>query len=151
MTSAKPKEGFKGLDLKKARAAVNAYAESNHVPDLTYPDNAKPPGEVIALPVAAASSLAETITEQPTPTPAKAAAPRRTKKVEADPEEGPTRRMTLDLPTYLFKAINQRGFDQGACAKYIILTALKNDNFTVLPEDMKKDGRRAKRELRHDA
>lgn len=138
MSSAPAK--FKSLDLKKAYAVIDDFAANNNVPDLHFPS---PQGaDVVAMPVADAAKST-----------VKAEKVRKVAKRQTAPEEeGPlTRRMTLDLPTYLFNAIARRGFDQSACAKYVILQALQADGFEINADDMTKDGRRTKKAARHDA
>lgn len=137
---------FKDVDLKKAFAAVDAHAEKHGVPDLTFPD--KSGADVV--PITGATSLSE-LTNQPK-TPTKSATPRKAKKHLHVEEEGPpVRRMTIDLPSYLFSAIYRRGFEQSACAKYVILQALHSDGFDIKPEDMSKDGRRVRKDVNNAA
>lgn len=140
--------------LKRAETVVDEYAAENRVPDLQYPGKGKEPGEVVPITTKKAT-LADITAEDTKAKHAAASKPapaRKSKKTneEAD-HEPPTRRLTLDLPTYLFNAINQRGFDQGGCSKYIVMLALQNDNFHIEPEDLLKDARRRKREVRHAA
>lgn len=150
MNTAAPNR-FKSLDLKKAIAAVDEHAAGNNIPDLTFPDKDKGTAEVVTLQTAA-SSLSEIVTPSAEPKqPAKTAAARKPKKELTEQREGgATQRITLDLPPYLSAAIAKRGFSQGASAKYIIMLALQNDGFTIKPEDMKKDGRRTRRDATHD-
>lgn len=147
MSTTKPT--FAKLDLDKAFAVVDQFAANHNVPDLQFPDQGSKTAEVVSIQTTA--QLSEIKSERAISTPpVKNGAKRPIKKAATQEEEGPlTRRMTLDLPTYLFSAIARRGFDQGACAKYVILQALQTDGFEVKPEDMTKDGRRTKKELRH--
>lgn len=139
---------FKDIDLKKAFAAVDDVAEKNGVPDLTFPDSK---GGADVVPITGAPSLADLTSQTPKPS-GKPAASRKAKKQAHVEEEGPSvRRMTIDLPAYLFSAIYRRGFEQGACAKYVILQALHTDGFDIKPEDMTKDGRRIRKEMSHAA
>lgn len=142
MTSAPTK--FKSLDLNKAYAVIDDFAANHNVPDLSFPNNQG--ADVVAMPTPATGGSSK-------PVPVKAEKIRKASKRQNNPEEeGPlTRRMTLDLPTYLFNAIARRGFDQSACAKYVILQALQADGFEINPDDMTKDGRRSKKATRHDA
>lgn len=151
MSSAK--QTFKTLDdFQKAISVVDEFAASNNVPDLAFPGKEPHTAEVVALP-AAASSLSEIVATEPAPAAKPSATRKPRKQPVAEEEEAPpaTRRLTLDLPTDLFDAITKRSQAQGATAKYIVLQALKNDNFTIPAEHMTKDGRRAKKEVRHAA
>lgn len=141
MSSAPTK--FKSLDLTKAYAVIDDFAANNNVPDLQFPNQQG--ADVVAMPAPA--------TDGNKAVPVKGEKARKASKRSNTPEEeGPlTRRMTLDLPTYLFSAIARRGFDQSACAKYVILQALQADGFEINPDDMTKDGRRSKKAARHDA
>lgn len=143
-------------DFERAFDVVDQIAVEQDIPSLTRPSQAKAAGEVVTLP-AAASSLAEAQAAESklqgstsAPRPSKAAKPKKP-PIENDDISDGVRRLTIDLPSYLFKEISQRGFDQGASAKYVILQALQNDSFTIEPEDMKKDGRRVRKEARHAA
>lgn len=143
-------------DFDRAFAVVDQIAQEHDIPSLTRPSQVKAAGEIVALP-SAASSLAEAgaaeTARQTSTSNNKASKSSKQKKAPVDNDDANdgTRRLTIDLPAYLFKEINQRGFDQGASAKYVILQALQNDRFTIEPEDMKKDGRRVRKENRHAA
>ncbi len=139
---------FKDVDLRQAFAAVDDHAEKHGVPDLTFPDGK---GTADVVPINGAPTLADVTTPAPK-APIKPASLRKAKKQTQIEEEGPAvRRMTVDLPAYLFSAIYRRGFEQGACAKYVILQALHSDGFEIKPEDMTKDGRRVRKDASHAA
>lgn len=151
--SSKPSPAFAKLaDFDRAFAVVDQIAEEHDIPSLTRPSQAKAASEVVTLP-SAASSLAEAGATEAARQTSKASKAIKSKKQPAESEDTSEglRRLTIDLPNYLFKEINQRGFDQGASAKYVILQALQNDSFKIEPEDMKKDGRRVRKETRHAA
>lgn len=155
--SSKPTPAFAKLaDFDRAFAVVDQIAQEHDIPSLTRPSQAKAAADVVTLPPAASSlaeaSVADTARQAATPTPKPPKAGKHKKQtVENDDANDGIRRLTIDLPAYLFKEISQRGFDQGASAKYVILQALQNDRFTIEPEDMKKDGRRTRKENRHAA
>ncbi|HEX2842055.1 hypothetical protein [Hyphomicrobium sp.] len=152
----KQSQQFRKLELTKAFAVVDQIAAEKGIPSLTYPSPPATSADVVPIP-SAPSTLAEAeAAENAKTTPvslAKPLKPAKPKKLSMEDEEGAAamQRLTIDLPSYLFKEIAQRGFDQNASAKYVILQALQNDRFTIKPEDMKKDGRRAKKETRHAA
>jgi hypothetical protein len=54
----------------------------------------------------------------------------------------PTRRMSLDLPVYVFEDIRQRALDGNCSARYVILKALRSAGIHIKDDDMAVDGRR---------
>jgi hypothetical protein len=53
------------------------------------------------------------------------------------------KRLTCDVPDYLLKELHQKALANGQTVKYEVLDALRKAKFTIEPEDLVQDGRRA--------
>lgn len=116
------KPSFKAIDFKQITSAVESFAKDEGVPGLIYPAHAP--------------------AEEASPSPQ---APPRAKPAQQPTlaSSSPVKRLAVDLPVYLMKALGDRAHAQDVTVRYLILKALQNDGYVVQAQDLKADGRRA--------
>lgn len=114
-------------------AAINDYAERNNVPSIVLPSERK----AEQAPAAVALS-GEGDATNVTPL-------RKDKKVakEKKTAPAPTKRLPLDFPEYLHRAIRTDAAQKGVSAKHIVMLALKEAGYTIREADLIEDGRGA--------
>jgi hypothetical protein len=128
MSTTKPT--FKTINFG-AMDAADKFAKANNVPDIVFPDQAgvgvspEPPAPAVVTSL----SLA--------------ARPRKPKQPEpALPS--PIRRLHVELPDYLVRAIGDKAHATQTTNRYVITQALQKAGFYVAAEDLKEDGRRVR-------
>lgn len=89
---------------------------------------------------------------QPAPSEAKPikAATKAAPKTSAQPEPTPEEitgigRLTMRIPNRVLDQLSQRAHKNRTTIRFVVMQALKNDNFDISDEDLVKDGRREKR------
>lgn len=95
---------------------------------VTMPATQPAPSE--AKPVKAATKTAPKTTAQPEPTPE---------------EITGIGRLTMRIPNRVLDQLSQRAHKNRTTIRFVVMQALKNDNFDISDEDLVKDGRREKR------
>lgn len=121
MTTPAPRQ-FKSLDLSKIKSAVGEVAKENDVPKLVHPS------------VPAVPAISDDASPALQLTPAKRAARKN--------NPAPVKRVAVDLPDYLVKAITKQHAEQGVTKRYLYLQAFRAAGYTVNDVDMLEDGRR---------
>ena len=53
-------------------------------------------------------------------------------------------KLTIELPAYLTDAMKRKALDERTTVRHVVMLALKNAGFEVVPEDLVEDGRRRK-------
>jgi hypothetical protein len=128
MSTTKPT--FKTINFG-ALDAADKFAKANNVPDIVFPDQA---GEGVSPKLPAPTGV--------TPL-SLAARPRKAKQPEpALPS--PIRRLHVELPDYLVRAIGDKAHATQTTNRYVITQALQKAGFYVAAEDLKEDGRRVR-------
>lgn len=121
MTTPAPRQ-FKSLDLSKIKTVVGDVAKENDVPKLVHP----------SVPNSSATNDDAPVAPQPT------AAKRATRKNNP----APVKRVAVDLPDYLVKAITKQHAEQGVTKRYLYLQAFRAAGYAIQDVDMLEDGRR---------
>ena len=122
------KPAFKAIDFGVI-AAADKFAKQNGIPEIVHPGSEGEGVEAIESNVAPLSSST------------------RLRKVKAQPEPAlpsPSRRLAVELPEYLVKAIADKAHVNETTNRYVVTQALQKAGFYVAPEDLKEDGRRAR-------
>lgn len=118
-----PARNFKPLKISELRSVVAEVAKEHDVPTLTFPSQQPAPEPV-------ADGAGEgSVPEK------KARAPRKH-------NPAPLRRVAVDLPEYLIKAIATKGAEEGVTKRYLFLKAFRDGGFVVHDVDLMEDGRR---------
>ncbi len=126
-----PKPTFKTIDFNII-AAADKFAKDNGVGALVFPKQADASGEG-----SAASQAPEPMAKPATP-------PRAVKpKTQAEPAPlSPIKRMAVELPEYLVKAVADKAHTSETTIRYVVTHALQKAGFFVAAADLKEDGRR---------
>jgi hypothetical protein len=114
---------FKPLKISKLRSVVTEVAKEHDVPTLTFPSQ-KPELE------SAAEEAGEGV------------APEKKQRTARKQNPAPLRRVAVDLPEYLIKAIATKGAEDGVTKRYLFLKAFRDGGFVVHDVDLMEDGRR---------
>ncbi len=128
MSTAKP--SFKTINFG-ALDAADKFAKANNVPDIVFPDQA---GEGASR-------------ESPVPavvTPLPQVSRTRKAKIPEPAMPSPIRRLHVELPDYLVRAIGDKAHATQTTNRYVITQALQKAGFYVAAEDLKEDGRRVR-------
>lgn len=128
MSTTKPT--FKTINFG-AMDAADRFAKANNVPDIVFPDQA---GE--------GPSSESPVPAVVTPLP-QASRPRQAKQPEPS-LPSPIRRLHVELPDYLVRAIGDKAHATQTTNRYVITQALQKAGFYVAAEDLKEDGRRVR-------
>lgn len=127
----RPKPKFRSVfdepesDIGEMMEAVDQVADADNIGNIARPSD-NPTSLATARPAA---------TPETNVTPL---APRRVRKVNP----APTSRGTVELPTYLWDAIAEKGVKEKVTKRYLVLKAFKDAGYTVHDVDLFKDGRR---------
>jgi len=112
-------------DIGQMMEAVDQVADAENIGNISRPsDNPAPLAST--LPPAAPESNVTPL------------APRRVRKI--NPAQ--TSRGTVELPTYLWNDIAEKGVKEKVTKRYLVLKAFKDAGYTVHDVDLFKDGRR---------
>jgi hypothetical protein len=106
------------IDFDIAERVTETFAKQRNIPAMAFPAQSTGEGQGTTRPVESPKAFNE-----PAP------------RVE-------TRRMSLDLPVYVFEDIRQRALDGNCSARYVILKALRSAGIHIKEDDMAVDGRR---------
>jgi len=126
-----PKPNYKTIDFNVI-AAAEKFAKDNGVGELVFPKNADESGE------------GSTVPQAPEPMAKPATPPRAVKpKTQAEPAAlSPIKRMAVELPEYLVKAVADKAHASDTTIRYVVTHALQKAGFFVAAADLKEDGRR---------
>lgn len=116
------KQNFKSIDFGVV-TAVDEFARDKGVPEMVFPKQEKEQ--------AAAS------TKQP-PVPVVAV------KSPPKPAAAPSKRLAVELPEYLVRAVADKAHATDSTIRYVVTQALQKAGFYVAPEDLSEDGRRGR-------
>lgn len=126
-----PKPTFKSIDFNVI-AAADKFAKDNGVGELVFPKQVDASGEGSAT----RPPLPAVATPAPLP---RAASP----KPQPDPVPlTPIKRMAVELPEYLVKAVADKAHASETTIRYVVTHALQKAGFFVAAADLKEDGRR---------
>ena len=127
-----PKPTFKSIDFGNTLAEVDKFAKQQGVPDLVFPTTSKPDE---GSPPAAAQPEPPMVTPLP---------PRRVKAQPKPATPAPIKRLAVELPEYLVKAVSDKAHASDTTIRYVITHALQKAGFFVDAADLKEDGRRGR-------
>ncbi len=121
---------FKPLDIKRIKGVVDEVAKDNNVPTLSFPTS----GEGV---------IAAVLPEEPAAVAATDISPPATRQ-KAVKKSAPAavKRVAVDMPDYLVRAIKKRAMEDDVTIRFLYLTAFRAAGFTVNDVDMMEDGRR---------
>lgn len=114
-------------DVDSISAAISDYSERNNVPSMILPSEKK----ALQTQPAADTSSANNVTPIRKTRPAKK-------------ERAVNRRVAVDLPDYVVKAIAKTAVNDDVTKRFLFLKALRSIGITVNDVDMEEDGRREK-------
>lgn len=117
---------FKPLDIKRIKAAVTEVAKDNNVPSLAFPSAGE--GSDVGSVMESAEPPAPDVVARP--------------KVVRKSAPAAVKRVAVDMPDYLVRAIKKRAMDDDVTIRFVYLTAFRAAGFTVNDADMMEDGRR---------
>ena len=125
-----------GEPLNVSDDALNKAVDKLGVPSLVKPDPS--PAHVSkAVPIAPSSTLRSEIQESAqTPLPASETAP------------ALLERISVDLPTYLGKAMRMRVAEDGTTMRFLVMQGLQAIGFQIEPRDFVSDGRSTRGKVR---
>jgi hypothetical protein len=130
MSATKPT--FKTIDFADTLAVVDKFAKEQGVPDLVFPTT--PAVELGAQP---ATSAPEPVTPPPV----------QSRRVSVQPKPAtpaPIKRLAVELPEYLAKAVSDKAHAGDTTIRYVITQALQKAGFFVDAADLKEDRRRGR-------
>lgn len=108
---------IKPIDFDAAERVTETFAKQRNIPAMAFPKQDATTGQGSELP------------ESP-------------KQVPLPVARLDMRRMSLDLPAYVFDDIRRRALDTNCSARYVILKALRSAGVHIKDDDMAIDGRR---------
>lgn len=126
-----PKPNYKTIDFNVI-AAADKFAKDNGVGELVFPKQADENGE------GSAAMQAPELNAKPISSP-------RAVKPKPLPEPAPLspiKRMAVELPEYLVKAVADKAHTSETTIRYVVTHALQKAGFFVAAADLKEDGRR---------
>jgi hypothetical protein len=126
-----PKPTFKTIDFGLVEAA-DKFAKENNVPEMIFPDA---PGQG-SSPVSPFPTVA-TSQQQPS-------RQRKAKPIVEPTSVSTIKRLAVELPEYLVKAIGDKAHATDTTNRYVVTQALQKAGFYVAPEDLREDGRRVR-------
>lgn len=107
---------FKSLDF------AETFAKSKNVPEIVFPKGDETEGAVVP-------SSNDRVADK-------------TKISKPKAEAAPLKRLAVELPAYLVRAISDKAHANDSTIRYVVTQALQKAGFHVAPEDLKEDGRR---------
>lgn len=116
-------------DFAVLKQAAKEVSTEQNLPTLSY--QAPASAEVVPLPATDASPVAVVKSTSE-------------KKVRAARKTGPSvqKRIALDMPVYLIKAIAEDALERDVTRRYLFLEAFRKAGYTINEADMVEDGRR---------
>jgi hypothetical protein len=106
------------IDFDVAERVTETFAKQRNIPTMAFPLTSSGEGQGTTPPV-----TPQVVAVEPAP-------------------RSEMRRMSLDLPSYVFDDIRQRALDGKCSARFVILKALRSAGIHIKEDDMAVDGRR---------